>query len=126
MTEEQRKVLEQLRRMSSQDAASWLIENQPYDMARYIPKISWRRPEHMVLANFMLKKIPHASARGYEALLQVMGIKKVLYVIEQYMPIDEESKDLLGYHLRPSLKKSVRTEGERVLVKEFINKHNLN
>ena len=56
-----------------------------------------------------------------------MGIKKFLYVIEQYMPIDDKSKrDLLGYYLCPALKKSVQSDRDGVLVAECIDKHNLN
>jgi len=117
MNEAQRKNCESLRKMESSDALEWLLLNHSDDGCFYIPKRSWAKEDQVRLAEHFLKRIPHASAICYEALLSVMSVSKFIEEVEKYIPSSESGKKLLKYYLFPSLDKFAKTEKDQASVK---------
>jgi hypothetical protein len=78
--------------VSSEDAATWRMEHYPVDKdefgyaIRAIAHRSWKKPDQIKLAKHYLKRIPFASARGYETFISVMSISSVVEVIYEYVP----------------------------------------
>lgn len=119
-------VSEKLGKMTSEDAADWLLTNYAVDMASYgdaivlISHRSWQRPEQIRLAEHYFRKLPFASAKPYEAFASFMSLKLFLKTIEKCMPVGEADKNLVLYHLRPLLQKNAKSDSDRELIAEFI------
>jgi|SRR6185312_14057337 len=117
---------EELGKMSSSQAADWLMTNYPVDKADYGDAItmlshrSWKRPDQIRLAQHYLKKMPFASSKVYEAFASFMSFELFLKSINEQVPTDKSDIDLLLYYLLPVLEKSARSDVDRELVKSFI------
>ena len=118
---------EKLGRMTSEEAADWLLTNYSVDKAGYGDAIalinhrSWQRPEQIRLAKHYFRKLPFASSKPYEAFASFMSLKLFLKTVEECMPVSEADKKLLLYHLSPVLQKVAKSDPDRELVAEFIS-----
>lgn len=116
-----------IRGLSSQEAASWLMESYPVDALDYGNAIallthrSWKRADQVRLANYYLKKLPFASSRVYEAFASFMSIDLLIKILNEHLPKSSAEMSLLVYYVGPVLEKSVRTETDRELVRSFIS-----
>nr|WP_063571472.1 hypothetical protein [Luteibacter rhizovicinus] len=118
---------EKLGRMTSEDAANWLLTNYSVDEAGYgdamalINHRSWQRSEQIRLAKHYFRKLPFASSKPYEAFASFMSLKLFLKTVEECMPASEEDKKLLMYHLSPVLQKAAKSDSDRELVAAFVS-----
>jgi len=116
-----------LGRMSSQEAANWLMETYPAEGADYGNAIallthrSWKRTDQVRLAKHYLKKLPFASSRVYEAFASFMSIELFVKILKEHLPSERSDISLLIYHLRPVLEKAAKTESDRELVRSLIS-----
>lgn len=119
-------ISQELRKMTSSQAADWLIKTYPADDPKYgdalqlIPHISWKRADQIRLARHYLKKMPFASSKVYEIFASFMSFELFVKVIQEQLPIDKSDINLLLYHLRPVLEKSAKTSSDHELMRSFI------
>lgn len=112
----------ELRKMSSNQAAEWLIENYPMEYSGYgealqlLPHRSWKRADQIRLARYYLKRMPFASSRVYEIFAAIMAFDILIGLIRENLPSDKSDMDLLLYHLRPVLERAAKTEQDRQAV----------
>ncbi|WP_448097652.1 hypothetical protein [Luteibacter yeojuensis] len=124
----QLKVLsEKLGKMTSEEAADWLLTHYPVEKVGYgdaitlISHRSWQRPEQLRLAKHYFRKLPFASSKPYESFASFMSIKLFLKAIEECAPVSETDRELLLYHLIPVLHKVTKSDSDRELVAAFIS-----
>lgn len=127
MDEQARKECAYIRKLTSSDAAAWLLNKYPppyVGKGKIIPisisHRSWKKREQMLLAHAYLRGIPFASSVGYEMFLSFMSIPNFIKVIREYLPSDPKRLDLLLYCLGPALRKYQKTEKDENLINEFI------
>ncbi len=129
MNEEMRALVKALREMGSEKAADHLLERFPAGShgsgvaTTAIGHLSWRRADQMRLAKHYLSNLPHASGRAYRVFAAIMSIPRLLRIIEDNMPEDEDRKDLLFYYLRPVFREGARTEADRETVADFMGRY---
>jgi hypothetical protein len=115
----------ELRKMTSNQAANWLIESYPVGDPDYgeaiqlLPHRSWKRADQIRLARYYLEKMPFASSRIYEVFASFMSLDVFLRVIRDHLARKTVDMDLLLYHLRPVLDRAVRTDQDRELLATF-------
>lgn len=113
--------------MTSERAASWLIETYPLenlgwgDAMTLAAHRSWKTADQMRLANFYLRELPHASEKAYETFLSFMSVRLFLGVIKGYLPALRADLDLLLYYLIPALKQATKGEADQKSVEEFLS-----
>ncbi|WP_140411116.1 hypothetical protein [Chromobacterium violaceum] len=118
--------IELIQKMSSADAADWILEkyglnNQNYYEAfEFIKKKSWKRVDQIKLARFYLEKMPFASALPYEVFASFMALQPFLMVIRECKPLRLEDINLMLYHLIPVLRRMVKTQKDSEMVKKFL------
>jgi len=128
MNEHQSTICESLRNMSSDEAATWLlneykVENQNWGEALILlPRRSWSKIDQIRLAEYYLKKIPFASSSGYESFLSFMSVINFVKTIQKYLPTSKLDKDLLKYYLLPLLNRQASTEKDKNIVIELENR----
>jgi hypothetical protein len=83
---------------------------------------SWKKSDQIRLAKYYLKKVPFASARGYETFLSIMTIPKFINIISGYTPSDRSRASLLHYYIANPLQKKVKSGGDEKIVREFLDK----
>ena len=126
MNEDDKTLIRQLRGMHSAEAARWLIENFPIDLpaghkdsgraVRILPHMSWKRADQKLLADYYLKKLPHAHDSWYRAFAGFMSLPKLIGIIEENMPSDPADRSLLFYYLLPALKDASKNDFDESLV----------
>lgn len=127
MNEFQKKSIMKIARMSSEDAAQWVVENYPIsannygDAFFYVCHRTWKVPDQKKLARYYFKKLPFSSERGYEAFASIMSMRNLICCVKELLPSTASDKDLLLYHLLPVLNKFARNEGDQQLVFDFCN-----
>jgi len=127
VNEHQSTICESLRNMSSDEAATWLIneykvENENWGEALIlIPHRSWSKNDQIRLVEHYLTKIPFASSSGYESFLSFMSVNNFAKTIQKYLPTSKPDKDLLKYYLLPLLNRHASTEKDKNIVKELKN-----
>ncbi len=116
----------ELGKMTSSQAADWLIATYPVDGAEHATAIallshrSWKRADQARLAKHYFKKLPFASSRMYEAFASFMSIELLVGSIRNQMPTDGSDINLLLYHLIPVLERSAKNDADRELIKAFV------
>ena len=130
MTPEFRAEAAALRRLTSSEAASWLMQTYPssdpfhgiaFDLMRHR---SWLRPDQLRLAEHYLTSLPFASARPYKAFASFMSVHRLISVIEKRIPSDVSRVPLLAYHLLPVLRERLQTSADRKAMDALIEKLN--
>jgi hypothetical protein len=120
-------ISQELRNMTSNQAADWLIKTYPADDPKYgealqlIPHISWKRADQIRLAGHYLKKMPFASSKVYDTFASFMSFELFVKVIQQQLPIDKSDISLLLYHLRPVLERAAKTSADHELMRLFMD-----
>ncbi|MCL1790397.1 MAG: hypothetical protein FWG40_03410 [Peptococcaceae bacterium] len=121
-----RLICRELRKMTSSQAADWIIETYPLDNPRYgeafrlISHRSWKRADQIRLAAYYFQNIPYANPEGYEAFASFMSVRVLVKITQENLPIDKRKNDLLLYYLLPVLKKAAKTESDHELIKSLI------
>lgn len=120
---------EKIGRMTSEEAADWLLANFPIENAGYGDAIavvghrSWRRAEQMRIARHYLKKIPFASAKPYEVFASFMSIGNFLQVIEERLPEECTRRSLLLYYSIPVLQRAAKSDADRERIAIFHHRY---
>ncbi len=115
-----------LRKLTSAEAADWLLENCPLgskawgDAMSLLPHLSWKEADQLKLARHYLSKIPYASAKPYEVFVSFMTLGNFIRVLKEFLPSQEEDKSLLKYHLKSVLSNAATTDAARKSVEDFL------
>ena len=123
-----KEIRSELGKMTSSQAADWLIENYPVDSSEYgtaialLPHRSWKRSDQVRLAKHYMSKIPFASAKVYEAFASFMSIELLISEIKKKMPQNGSDLSLLMYHLVPVLELHAKNDTDRELIQQFTSK----
>jgi len=118
---------QKLRQLSSENAATWLLDTYPATGAetgiaiKLIAHRSWKREDQMRLAEHYLESLPHASGVGYEAFSKIMSVKNLINVLRKYLHTKTRSIDTLRYYLEPVLRTSAKNASDEKLVEQFIS-----
>ena len=104
-----------LRKMSSGEAADWLLTHYPADSENIgeglsiASHLSWKKADQLRLAEHFLSRVPFASARPYQMLASIMPVHRLVAALKERIPSDESGRDLLWYHVGPVLSRAART-----------------
>lgn len=115
-----------LGRMTSAQAADWLIETYPVSGSEYgeaialMPHRSWKRPDQVRLARHYLQKMPFANSKPYEAFGSFMSFDLFLKMLREQLPCNKADVDLLLYHLSPVMSRLAKNDADRESMKSFI------
>lgn len=126
MNARQKALCKQLIKMSSAQAADWLIGTYPLDSDDWgeamllLPHRSWKKSEQQYLADYFFKKLPFSGYRGYEAFASIMSIALMLDCIKKALPEDVSRRELLHYYLIPVLSRAAKNDSDRRIIDEFI------
>lgn len=118
---------DELKRLSSEDAANWLIERYPAESEEYGQAIallahrSWKKSDQLRLARHYFRKIPFASSKPYEVFASFMSLSNFIKVIQERLPVNKEDRSLLVYHLEPALKKKVSSASDEEMVSRLLS-----
>jgi hypothetical protein len=121
-------ILKELRKMTSEEAADWLIQNCPItaensgDAFLLLPRISWQKCDQLKLANHYLSKIPYASHKPYEVFASFMQLGKLISVMENFLPPNDTDKALLRYHLGPILNRAAKSDSDQIAASVFMDR----
>lgn len=119
-------ILAELRKMTSSQAADWLMENYPTNEEDYwvgiklLSHVSWKRSDQIRLATFYLKKMPFANSTVYATFASIMAFDLLIKIIREQLPTDKNDINLLLYHLEPILQKFAKKESDQHLMNSFI------
>lgn len=126
MDERQRALCAQLVKMSSDQAADWLMTKYPIETADWgealllIPHRTWKRSDQKRLAKYYFRKLPFSGSRGYESFAAVMSIKLLVGCVAEAIPVEESRIELLLYYLIPVLNGAAKNESDRQLIRRFV------
>lgn len=115
----------QLRKMTSEDAATWLMETYPVhgdyaDAVDLLAHRSWKRPDQIRLARHYLSKMPFAGPKVYEAFASFMSFDLLLKILDECWPRASADADLAMYYVRRVLERSAKNESDRELIGNFV------
>lgn len=120
------KMVTELRKISSDQAADWVLLNYPLTNPDYwiglelISHLSWKRSDQVRLAQHYLKRLPFASAKPYEIFASFMSLGIFLRTIHENLPEAKHDKELLLYHLSPILHKVGKSNADHAIIQKFI------
>ncbi len=126
MDEKQKKLRAQLASLDSAQAAERLIDMYPLESVDFseglllISHLSWKKSDQKKLARHFFKKLPFASARGYEAFASFMSVNNMLECVRERFPMSSSDMNLLLYHLIPVLSLAAKNDQDRQLVLAFL------
>ena len=86
MDEKNRKEASYIHSLSSEDAATFLIEQYGNGWPVTITHRSWRKADQIRLARVFIQGRVHATGRGYKDFLSFMSIDVFLKVVEEGLP----------------------------------------
>jgi hypothetical protein len=115
-----------LRDMGSELATLHLIKHWPKSYRPtfiLIQHLSWKIADQMRLAEHFLPRKPCAAAFPYEAFASFMSVQNFLAAIDRVWPDDRNDRDLLMYHLGPTLDKYPASDAGEPLVQAFVESH---
>lgn len=127
MNDRQKLLCAQLAKMSSEQAAEWLMTKYPVESIDYgealllIPHRSWKRSDQKRLAQYYFRKLPFSGARGYEAFASFMSVRAFLDCVKERLPMSASDASLLLYYLIPILDRAAKSDSDRQLIMSFIN-----
>lgn len=113
-------------KMSSEQAAAWLMSEYPIDSGNWsealvlLPHRSWKKPEQKLLADYYFKNVPFSSSKGYEAFASIMSIKLMILCIKSAVPKDPARSNLMLYYLVPVLERFAKNESDRIAINDFV------
>ena len=119
-----------LRKMGSDDAADWLMDQYPIERPDYGNAIillahrSWKKRDQIRLADYYFQKIPFANSRPYEVFASFMSTSNLIKMLRKHLPNSTSDLDLLVYHLEPILRKKSRETSKNDIVDRFLEELN--
>ncbi|WP_369990755.1 hypothetical protein [Pseudomonas xanthosomatis] len=122
----QKEQVADLLKMSSEQAAEWLISTYPISEQGYgegmvlIPHRSWKGNDQLKLARHYMQKIPFASERGYKVFSSFMSVSSFLGCIREQLPLAQQKQELLLYHLVPVLVAMAKNDKDVDMIKAFL------
>ncbi|GFM59953.1 hypothetical protein PSCICG_11130 [Pseudomonas cichorii] len=131
MDEKQKKLRAQLASLDSAQAAERLINMYPLESVDFseglllISHLSWKKSDQKKLARHFFKKLPFASARGYEAFASFMSVKNMLECVCERFSMSSSDMSLLLYHLIPVLSRAAKSDQDRQLILAFLKDFDL-
>jgi hypothetical protein len=120
-----RSIVQDLRKLGSSEAATWLMAQYPADDRRageallIIAHLSWMKPDQIRLAEYYLQGLPFATARPYEVFASFMEISRLIAIMRPYV-LKSERKDLFLYHVGPVLTQAAKSPRNQDIVKNFL------
>ncbi len=119
----QKKCLD-LRKLTSEEAATWLMQTYPIEcgvgeVIALISHRSWKRADQIRLGEYYFQKIPFANDRVYETFASFMSMDLMIRAIQENLPTTKPEINLLLYYLKPVLKKHSKSESDNKLVDQF-------
>ena len=97
MDEKNRKEASYIRSLSSEDAATFLIEQYGHGWPTTMAHRSWRKADQIRLARVFIQGRVHGNDRGYKDFLSFMSIDAFLKVVEEGLPrVAPDQIDLLS------------------------------
>ncbi|WP_084483747.1 hypothetical protein [Pseudomonas sp. CFII68] len=126
MNARQMALCKQLVKMSSDQAADWLIDTYPVDSDEWgeaillLPHRSWKKAEQQRLASYFFKKLPFSGYRGYEAFASIMSVASMVGCVKNALPEDTARRELLLYYLVPVLNRSAKNDSDRRIIHDFV------
>ena len=128
MDERQRALCAQLVKMSSDQAADWLMDKYPIESADWgeamllIPHRTWKRSDQKRLAQYYFRRLPFSGPRGYESFAAIMSIKLLVGCVTEAVPAEASRVELLLYYLIPALNRAAKNDLDRQLITDFVMK----
>lgn len=128
MDEALRLLVKELRTLSSEEAADYLIRCYPATSTESgkaysaLSHRSWKKQDQVRLAKEYLKKVPFASGAPYKAFLSFMAPRRMLAILTDFVPDDASGRDLLFYHLMPLLLTAGKTDADKQAISSFKEK----
>lgn len=124
MNEANRAEADFLRTLSSEEAATFLLEKYSQGCPVILKYRSWKVDDQFRLARRFLQGHAHASDRIYEDFLSFMSLDNFLAVIVEGLPdIPEDRLRLLHYYLVPSLRRAAKNDAQLAKVTEFVDRY---
>ena len=126
MDQKLRPEIGEIRRMSSGDAASYLLDKYPREASnwhvalRIIPHRSWKAKDQLRLAEHYFATPAFASPRPYEVFAAFMSLENFLSIMKVHAVYDASRRDLLCYHLGGVLQIYETNEQNRQRVSAFL------
>ncbi|MCA3081003.1 MAG: hypothetical protein ING71_19725 [Rhodocyclaceae bacterium] len=120
-----RSLVQDLRKLGSNKAATWLIKEYPADGGRsgdailMIGHLSWKKSDQIRLAEHYLQGLPFATARPYEVFASFMEISRLIEIMRQYI-LKSDRKDLFLYHVGPVLTEAAKSTRNQDIVQNFL------
>ncbi len=122
MNADLRETAAELRRKPSAEAAGWLMARYPVGSANWgaaillIEHLSLRKKDAHDLARHYLSRLPYASDKAYRVFARLLPLQVFLSVVHDFLPLDQQRRDLLSYYLGPILHETARApEGEQAV-----------
>ena len=119
MDQRLRQLCDQLRAMSSDEAAAWLMQTYKVgkpswgEAIQLLPHRSWKASDQVALARYYLQRMPFASEQPYEAFISFMSVPNFLMVLREHLPnASSDRLGLLHYHLSTLLKRRAKSDSE--------------
>jgi hypothetical protein len=125
MDEKTKFICKELVKLTSEEAAEWVVEKYPIDSMNFgealviIPHRSWRKADQKRLANYYFQKLPFSGPGGYEAFASFMSIKTLIDCVSNRFPLGEADAELLSYYLFPVLKKFAKNKNDFDFIFKF-------
>jgi hypothetical protein len=122
----QDKIGNQLKGLTSKDAANFLMEKFPVESPNYneafnvIAHRSWKKSDQLRLARFYFKKTPFVSSKPYEVFASFMSVPALISVVKEAILNKPSEEQFIIYHVAPVLKKIVKSEKDKNLVDNFV------
>ena len=116
-----------LRKMSSSEAAEWLIDRYPVGSAGWgeaitiMPHRSWKKADQVRLARHYLSRLPYANAKPYEVFASFMKISRLVDILRENTPNSAWDRKLLEYHVGRVLAQAIKKPEDREIVENFIS-----
>ena len=123
MNESDRQEASYIRTLSSEEAATFLVEKYTENCPVTLKHRSWKKSDQFRLARQYVQGRAHATDRVYNDFLSFMSIDAFLRVIDEGLPnVSPDRLSLLSYYLIPSLRRVVKSEFHKTKVEEFTNR----
>ena len=123
MNENDRKEAAYLRKLSSGEAATFLIRKYDEGIPVTITRRSWKRVDQFRLARHFLRGKALAGDRGYKDFLSFMSVTNFLDVVEEGLQgLPTKDLQLLLYYLMPCLQKFAKTQKQIQRIQNFNEK----
>lgn len=116
-----------LSKMTSREAADWLLENYQTDRPDYgdaivlISHLSFKKSDQARLARYYLKRLPFASQKVYQVFSSFMSLSLFVSIIKENIPESKADKSLLLYHLVPVLERLIKSPDDGAMVSALVS-----